>query len=60
MLVVLGGGLAVMAVATTVLYLAFRAAKGGRSMHMGLIAFLVIFVFACCAVLFALAYAADR
>lgn len=40
----------------TVLALAFRAARGGRPMHPGLIGGLVVFVFVCCALLFALAY----
>ena len=45
-----------MGIGTTVLALAFRAAKGERPMHAGLIAALVVFVFVCCAILFALAY----
>ena len=53
---VLVGGLLVVGVITTALVLAFRAAKGGRPMHMGLIGGLIVFVFACCAVLFWLAY----
>ncbi len=45
-----------MGVGTTLLALAFRAAKDGRPMHGGLIGGLVVFVFVCCALLFALAY----
>lgn len=45
-----------MGVGTTVLALAFRAAKDGKPMHAGLIGGLVVFVFLCCALLFALAY----
>lgn len=45
-----------MGIGTTLLAFAFRAAKGGRPMHPGLIAILVVFVFACCAALFVLAY----
>ena len=45
-----------MGIGTTVLAFAFRAAKGGKPMHPGLIGGLVAFVFACCAVLFWLAY----
>ena len=45
-----------MGIGTTVLALAFRAAKGGKPMHAGLIGGLVVFVFLCCAILLALAY----
>ena len=47
-------------VGTIVLFLAFRTAQKGRSMHMGLIGGLVMFVFVCCLLLFALSYAAHR
>lgn len=43
-------------IAATVLAFAFRAAKGGRPMHPGLIGGLVAFVFLCCAILFFVAY----
>ena len=49
-------GLGIMGIGTTLLALAFRAAKGGRPMHPGLIGGLVLFVFLCCAILFALSY----
>ena len=45
-----------MGIGTTVLALAFRAAKGGRPMHAGLIGGLVVFVFACCGILLWLSY----
>lgn len=54
--VTLAAGFLVMGVATTVLAFAFRSAKGGKPMHPALIAGLVVFVFACCALLFLLAY----
>lgn len=47
-------------VGTIVLFLAFRTAQNGRSMHMGLIGGLVMFLFVCCLILFALSYAAHR
>ena len=43
-------------IAVTALAIAFRAAKGTRPMHPGLIGGLIVFVFACCAALFWLAY----
>jgi predicted cobalt transporter CbtA len=58
--IVLIAGTVVMGIGTVVLFLAFRAAQKERSMHMGLIAGLVGFVFVCCAILFALSYAAQR
>jgi hypothetical protein len=58
--VVLVAGTLVMGISTLVLFLAFRAAQKGKSMHMGLIAALVGFVFLCCLALFALSYAAHR
>lgn len=45
-----------MGIGTAVLAMAFRAAKDGKPMHAGLIVGLVVFVFLCCAILFALAY----
>jgi len=45
-----------MGVGTAVLAVAFRSAKGGKPMHAGLIGGLLVFVFLCCAILFALAY----
>jgi hypothetical protein len=54
--IVLIAGSVVAGTAMTVLALAFRAARGGRPMHPGLIGGLVVFVFVCCALLFALAY----
>ena len=45
-----------MGIGTTILALAFRAAKGTRPMNPALLAALIVFVFACCAVLFWLAY----
>jgi hypothetical protein len=54
--IVLVAGFLVIGVGTTALAFAFRAAKGHRPMHPGLIAFVVIFVFICCGILFALAY----
>ena len=57
---VLIAGSVVVGIGATVLFLAFRSAKGGRAMHPGLIGGLVVFVFVCCLLLFALSYAADR
>ena len=56
LIVVLIAGFVIMGIGTTVLALAFRAAKDGKPMHAGLIGGLVVFVFVCCALLFALAY----
>lgn len=47
-----------MGVGTIVLALAFRS-FGTKKPRLGLIAGLVVFVFVCCAILFALSYAAD-
>ena len=57
--IVLIAGTIVMAVATGVLFLAFRA-FGRAKPNFGLIGGLVAFVFVCCALLFALSYAAHR
>ncbi|HVG24024.1 MAG TPA: hypothetical protein VND45_07710 [Thermoanaerobaculia bacterium] len=56
LIVVLVAGLVITGIAATVLAFAFRAAKGGRPMHPGLIGGLVAFVFLCCAILFFVAY----
>ncbi len=56
LIVVLAAGFVVIGIGATVLALAFRAAKGERPMHAGLIGGLVAFVFACCAILFFLSY----
>lgn len=56
----MGGSIA--AVATLVLFFAFRAyggKKAGRTTHLVLIAGLVVFVFACCLALFFVAAAGD-
>lgn len=50
LLIVLGAGGAVAAVATTVLYLLFR--KFGGKTHAGLIVALIAFIFLCCVALF--------
>lgn len=55
--VVLLAGTIVFAIGTTVLVFAFRSF--GSRPRMGLIAALVAFVFVCCALLFALSYAAH-
>ena len=55
---VLGAGAIVVGTGTVVLALAFRSF--GSKPRMGLIAALVVFVFVCCAALFALSYAAHR
>jgi amino acid transporter len=60
LLVVLIAGSVIFGTATLVLFLAFRAAKGNRPMNMNLIGALVMFVFVCCLLLFALSYAAER
>ena len=60
LIVVLIAGSVIFGTATLVLFLAFRAAKGNRSMNLNLIGALVMFVFVCCLVLFALSYVADR
>ncbi|HEX8411019.1 MAG TPA: hypothetical protein VF883_19305 [Thermoanaerobaculia bacterium] len=60
LLVVLVAGTVVVGIGATVLFLAFRGAQKGRSMHMGLIGGLVAFVFLCCLALFALSYAAEH
>ena len=57
--VVLGAGAIIIGVGTIVLALAFRS-FGTTKPRMGLIAGLVAFVFVCCALLFALSYAAHR
>lgn len=51
--VIIGGG----AVALYFIFRAFGGKKPGGSSHMGLIIGLVVFVFICCLLLFALAYA---
>ncbi|HUR81823.1 MAG TPA: hypothetical protein VM733_13745 [Thermoanaerobaculia bacterium] len=56
LIIVLVAGILVAGIATTALALAFRAAKGGRPMHPGILGGLIVFVFACCAALFWLAY----
>jgi uncharacterized membrane protein HdeD (DUF308 family) len=55
---VLGAGAIIMGIGTIVLVLAFRSY--GSKPKPALIGGLVVFVFVCCALLFALAYAADR
>ena len=56
MTIVLTAGLIVIAICTVVLIVAFRSFD--RKPRLGLIAALVAFVFLCCAILFALSYAA--
>jgi hypothetical protein len=56
---VLIAGTTVVGIGTVVLFLAFRAFGGGKP-KLGLMAGLVAFVFLCCALLFALSYAAHR
>ncbi|HEX6096725.1 MAG TPA: hypothetical protein VF432_10415 [Thermoanaerobaculia bacterium] len=57
--VVLGVGAIIMGVGMIVLALAFRSFAGNKP-RLGLIVALVVFVFVCCGLLFALAYAAQR
>jgi uncharacterized membrane protein YidH (DUF202 family) len=60
-IVLIAGG-SIMAVATLVLFFAFRAFGGmktGRKLHLILIAALVVFVFACCLALLVVSYAGD-
>jgi len=54
MLIVLGVGTAVMAIATTALFLLFRR-FGGKS-HPALLAALLVFIFVCCLALFLVAH----
>jgi uncharacterized membrane protein len=51
--VIIGGG----AVALFFIFRAFGGKKAGSSSHLGLIVGLVTFIFLCCLVLFAVAYA---
>ena len=57
-MVVLGAGAIIMGMGTIVLALAFRSY--GAKPKPGLIVGLVVFVFVCCGLLFAVSYAADR
>jgi hypothetical protein len=57
--VVLGAGAIIMGVGTIILALAFQS-FGGKKPRLGLMAGLVVFLFACCGLLFALSYAAHR
>ena len=56
--IVLGAGAIIMGIGTIVLALAFRSFE--KKPKPVLIGGLVVFVFVCCALLFALSYAADR
>ena len=56
LIVVLIAGSVIFGTGALILYLAFRAAQGNRAMNMNLIGALILFVFLCCALLFALAY----
>ncbi len=60
LIIVLIAGSVIMGAGAVTLFFIFRAfgeKKAGSSSHMGLIVALVAFVFVCCLLLFALAYA---
>lgn len=59
MLIIVGIGLGIAGIATTILFFAFRAfahADGGKTRHVKLMVSLIGFVFLCCAVLFIVSF----